>query len=517
MNRTPRSLPTLIGFFVLGLPLVARAQDASAVAPSTVGTASATRTRSLSETEAVALALAQNPSFKSSKLQYDRAVARVRVEEGAFPWELQADGGLTHNESPTVNADRDVSTSRTDTMEAGLQLDKSFATGTALSLRVQGDRYQSHRPMSTIGGGEAGYADSSGYDMAARASVMQPLLRGRGREVGLASLRNARIQRTQAAKARDAAASSLVQNVLTAYWEAWYAKRSLELEREALDLAETQRRAAEARRDAGALAPVDVLSFETREAELLESVVAAEATLRQRYLSLWQLVGGATAPTTLTGDPPEHVAVASQDTIVAALETSSPELVELAERVRLAEAQAAIAGEQYRAQLNVESYAEARGVSEDSLPPAIGQVARMAALSAHLGLVYRTPLSGRRKANAQAEADLGVSIARSDLEAARQRLLTSTLTVVSNTRAAEARYEAAKKTAGVSRRLFDAEQQRFAAGTSTPLQVQEAEDSLRQAQQRVVRAQVDLAVAGIELQHATGELLERYVTANDHG
>jgi len=347
--------------------------------------------------------------------------------------------------------------------------------------------------------------------MAARATVPQPLLQGRGREIGLAPLRTARIARTQAERARDLAASELARGVLTAYWEAWYASRTVDLEREALKLAEVQRRAAEARRDAGALAPVEVLTFANREAELQEALVSALGSVRQRRLALDQLVGGRVAAAHLVGDPPEEVRLPSEAALVEALEKSSPELAELAERVRLAEAQAKTATEPYRARLDLESYAEARGLGDGELPPAVGQVARLAALSAHLGLVYRTPLDGRQRSAARAEADLAVSVARSNLEAARQRILASALTLTSQARTSRAQYEAAKKTVEISEQLFRAEQQRFEAGTSTPLEVQVAEDSLRQARQRVERARVDLALSAIELEHATGALLERYL------
>ncbi len=494
----------------LTLCLSALAPAAAAQAESATTTTEAAPT-ALSADEAVVLALKQSPSFRTSELSYQQADARVRGEEGTFPWTFQADAGVTHTESPSFNQTGDLVTTNTDTIGGGAQLDKDFATGTSLSLRLEGDRYDTNRPLTSLYGA-APRLDQVGYDMAARATVTQPLLQGRGREIGLAPLRTARIARTQAERARDLAASGLARDVLSAYWEAWYAGRTVALEREALKLAEDQRRAAEARRDAGALAPVDVLTFSNREAELRESLVTALGTVRQRRLALDQLVGGRVATADLVGEPPAAIRLPSETALVAALETSSPELAELAERVRLAESQAKTATEPYRARLDLESYAEARGLGDDELPPAVGQVARLAALSAHLGLVYRTPLDGRQRSSARAEADLAVSVARSNLEAARQRVLASALTLTSQARTSQARFEAARRTAEISEQLFQAEQQRFAAGTSTPLQVQVAEDSLRQARQRVERARVDLALAAIDLEHATGALLDRYVT-----
>jgi len=503
MNDPARLFPLTLCLSLLLPGATARAEPGA-------GAAEAAPTELTAE-QAVWLALQQSPSFRSSALAYEQADARVRGEQGAFPWNFQADAGITHSESPTLGQTGDIVTSSTDTLGGGAQLDKEFPTGTSLSLRVEGDRYDTDRPLTAQSGAIPSYGDQVGYDMAARATVTQPLLQGRGREIGLAPLRTARIARTQAERARDLAASELARDVLTAYWEAWYASRTVDLEREALKLAAEQRRAAEARRDAGALAPVEVLVLANHEAELQESLVSALGTVRQRRLVLDQLVGGRVAAANLVGDPPAEFRLPSEAALVESLETSSPELAELAERVRLAEEQAKTATEPYRARLDLESYAEARGLGDGALPPAVGQVARLAALSAPLGLVYRTPLDARQRSAARAEAALAVSMARSNLEAARQRVLASALTLTSQARTARAQYEAAKKTAEISEQLFRAEQQRFEAGTSTPLQVKEAEDSLRQSRQRVERARVDLALSAIQLQHATGELLERYL------
>ena len=65
-------------------------------------------------------------------------------------------------------------------------------------------------------------------------------------------------------------------------------------------------------------------------------------------------------------------------------------------------------------------------------------------------------------------------------------------------------------TASLYTAALDAEQARFAAGASTPIQVQEAEDALRQARYRVERARVDLIQAEIELKYYTGQLQREY-------
>jgi outer membrane protein TolC len=240
--------------------------------------------------------------------------------------------------------------------------------------------------------------------------------------------------------------------------------------------------------------------------------VSAEATEQQRRIYLQRLLGGASFAE-LTTSPPSLPTLPEEETVVRQLEARSPEIAQLEQRVRLAESNAEVAGEGNRARLDLESYVEARGLGNRRLPPAAAQVAGLDAVSAHVGLVYRTPLDRRRYDAARAEALLEVSIAKSNLESTRQQLRADAITLVSNARASRAGLDAARKTTEIAQRQFDAEQARFAAGASTPIQIQEAEDALRQARHRLERARIDLIQAEIELKHYTGDLQQEYAAA----
>jgi outer membrane protein TolC len=131
-------------------------------------------------------------------------------------------------------------------------------------------------------------------------------------------------------------------------------------------------------------------------------------------------------------------------------------------------------------------------------------------MSVHVGVVYETPLDAQRYDAERAQARLDIQIAENDLETARQQLETQFSSLWTQADAATRRVEAAQKTVGISERQFQLERQRFELGSSTPIQVQEAEDSLRQARLRVARAQVDRVQALIAIEDATGALLRRY-------
>ena len=187
----------------------------------------------------------------------------------------------------------------------------------------------------------------------------------------------------------------------------------------------------------------------------------------------------------------------------------SPSIGELEQTVRLAAEQRRTAGEQYRPTLDVQGWVEANGL--DTRPaPAVGQVGRLGAVSVFGGVTYQTTLDTQRLRAARAQADYQIRIARGNLDSAVQQLQSSVSQMLLAAEQANVSYEAANKTLEVATQQAQNERQRFALGASTPLDVQVADDAVRQAQLRVLRARVDRVKAWLNLSHQTGELLARY-------
>lgn len=469
--------------------------------------------RQLTPDKAVALAVRHNPGLESAKLAEKQARQGVRAEEGRYPYTLGADASYTRSVIPSLAPGGGVTKNVRETYLVGTELRRVFPTGTSATVRVEGDRSQTSRGSAVLGSDAAGAA----YGASARLSVTHPLLRGSGTQVGEAELRAARINHVFAGKTKDRVASELVRDVLSAYWELWYARRAVEIDRGARALAEAQRKEANQRVKRGALSPVEALPFETRVATLDEQVVASTVAVRQRELELEQLVGDPVGSVVPSAEPPGLDRLPVVSAVSKTLETRSPELIELRERVRLAKTRAKVAGDAFRPRLDVSGWVEAAGLSQSRILPAYGQVAGFEAVSVNIGLVYEMPLTGERREATKAQSELAVKVAAADLRAARQRIRVSALVLVNNLKAARASLAAAKKTVSIAQRQFQGEQKRFARGDSTAIEVQSAEDQLRQARLRVASARVTQARAKLQLEHSTGELLRRYARLVQQG
>lgn len=522
----------------LGVPLFAFAQDPSrasssapgspasgvqtapppavSATPTTVGSSAhrpAGAERTLSEQSAVERAVTRNPSLHVALLQASQAAYEVRAEEGLYSMIASAEAGLTHSRRPFLN-DPDVDKAlirSSDTIDLGVGLTKPFSFGTVLGATVRGHRAVDIGPQ--IFGQEQQRLGPT-YSIAGQLTLFQPLLRGLGQDVGLASLREARLRKTASVLALDEAASTLLRDVIQAYWELWYADQVIRISEASRDFALEQVRQAEEQARGGALAEIDVLTYRTRRAELDESVVLAVTDRRQRSLALGLLLGESAtmAPDFSTSDPLPQVASGQVDPALAIAEAvrASPELARLKTQVRIAQDRLKSVGDPLRPRLDLDAYVQVQGLGNKRVPPALEQAGEFEAVSAHVGLTFEAPIDATRRRSQIASAQLARHIAEKQLDAETQQLRSLVHAAIAARSSAEQRVEFARETVKVAKAQAEAERRRLAAGISVALQVQEAENSLLGSSVRLERARVDWVLAEVSLSHLRGRLLERY-------
>lgn len=493
MNR----ISIAVGACVLAFSATAGAQSADP------------RTRPVGLREVVRAALANNPDMAGARTDVDVARQSVLAEEGRYPYTFEADGSVSRTNTPRLGQNDTVTSNTTRSVIIGSTLSRTFPFGTVAELRVQGERYDTS--SSGISTGTTGFP-GAGYVATARASLTQPLLRGAGREVGEVQLRAARVSRAASEATRQRVESELIRDVASAYWELWYSRRALEIDRASLGLARAQEAQAKQRLDQGAISTADLASYQTATAQLEETVVSAEANLRQSSLSLSQLIGGVGAePDTLVASsaPPEPGPPPGPASVETAIRKDSVELADLEQSIRLAETQAETAGDEMRPRLDLSGYLESNGVSSE-FPHSWQRASSLGWWSAQVGLTFELPLEDKRKTAEREKARLAVLKARTNLRSARDRIASTAALAVTNARAARTRLDTAKRTLEIAKKQLGFQQQRFELGQAIPIEVQQARDSVRQAELRVARAQVDVVEAGIAIDHLMGRLVPQY-------
>jgi outer membrane protein TolC len=466
--------------------------------------------------EVVRGVIQKNAALRSASMAILQASAAKEIQEGKFPYLFQADAGLTRSQTPSLREHHTVSVSERTALVVGSQISKSFPSGTTATLRAEGQRYESKNP---------GYGQSTtqppistgtgvGYQATVRATVSQPLLSGYGATVNEASLRAAQITEVRNRRTLERQTSELLRDALNAYWELWYDGRAIEIQTLALELAAEQQRSADQRVAQGALSAADALKFRTQLASLTETLLIAQATERTQGFELARLIGSVENGDEIraSATEPETVSFYPRADLFTLAISRSPAISELKESLRLAEDKRRVAGDEYRARLDLSAWAEATGLASDHVKPVVQRLGGLDAVSVYGGVTYQTTLDSKRLQGARSQADYEVRVAQANLENAITQLKAQAAQLLVKAEQAQASFEAASKTLEVATIQAQNERQRFSLGASTPLEVQVAEDALRQAQLRVVRARVDRVKSWLSLAHLTGDLLNRYVS-----
>ena len=510
----------LITAFVT-IPAAARAQPAPApspAAPAPPATASVPvvpaattpeREQRIDARTTVTLALRNNPDYRAAELNIKIANQDVLSAEGQYPYVFEADARFTRTVRTNLGANDSVRSNVSRTYDLGTGLRRQFPFGTVARVRLDGQRFEND---VTTNANFPDEASGIGYSVTGRAEVTQPLLRGFGTTVGEAQLRTNRATKNLREKTYRKLTSQLVRDALSSYWELWFATESVQIEQAALELAKRQEQEADARVKGGALSLAELLTFQTRVAQLEETVVAADLTKRQRSLDLGRLIGSSdeSTPQFVAANPPPNVgATATRADVEAALRSNSIELAEAEAQVRVARTQVDAAGDNSRPRLDLGGFVQTTGVSE-RVPRAFERAGRMGWITTGVTATFEMPLDNTQLNAARTKALLQVRQAETNLKATRDQILADATLAVTNETAAHQRFALAERTLAVAQRAWEAEKARFELGQSIPITVQQAEDELRRARLRVARARVDLAQAQVAVLHLAGKLVEQY-------
>lgn len=494
-----RWLVQLVAGAGLALPAVASAQ---------------TPARALSEQDVVASAVAKNPTLHVALLRASQSRYKVTAEQALYTPIFDANAAYLHSRAPQLTGDGGTRVSTVDSYELGTGITKPFAFGTVVSASLTGQRASR---FTTLDSALAGNVSGPSYALIGQLALTQPLLRGRGEEVGLASLRQAKLALGASELAAQETASSLLSSVVSAYWELWYAGEVVRIFEQSRDLARVQEEQAKQQVQSGALAPASALPYATQVAELEEAVLASRTELRQRELALAQLLGEPRAvgmgmvasdvPQPETADDPVEARAVSE-----ALEKSYARK-QLQAQLAIAKDQLKISGDPLRPRLDLDAYVQAQGLGDRSVPDAMEQFGKLQAVSAHVGLTFETPFSDTRR-NAQVQsAQLAAHMTERQLDENELAIRSTVASALTRRRSAREKLTLSSQTERVAQAQAEAERARFLAGGSIALLVQQAEDSLRQAQLRAQRARIDLVLADLALAEVRGQLLGRYASA----
>jgi outer membrane protein len=362
------------------------------------------------------------------------------------------------------------------------------------------------------------------YSGEARITARQPLLRGAGADVILAEVEQTAATEEAARQDRVRVTSQLVQDLLVAYWELWYADRALAVQRESLGVTERQREETRLRAETlGTAARTDVLVFATEAGSIRESLATADAARRSRAIELGRFLAvgpDASLAFVPEAEMPDVPAAPTTDRLLAVARASSPELAAISAELDATRVQVRAARDASRARLDLFGTAGLVGLWNDDWTPSASVLTDplpglalpggRPAVYVTLGLELELPMgpSRGRAEYAQSRAQLGAAEAR--YEASLLAIDARIASLREELDAARQRASLARETAELASELAEAERHRLRLGTTTSFDVLRAQQQERETELRGLRALVDAVTTSLRLDHAAGRLLERF-------
>ncbi|MHB8836550.1 MAG: TolC family protein [Candidatus Methylomirabilia bacterium] len=447
---------------------------------------------SLSIAEAVVGSLANNRSLEVQRIAPE--IARTGELSAEAPFDTTIDGKLSGSSTRSPQG-VDAALATSDAQRLTLGASRLFAPGTTLGVELDTSR--------------SGSADSASTRVGV--SLTQALLQGRGSDVNLAAVRQARLDTAFSLSELQGFTESLVAQVELASWDYLLAIRRIAIVESSLGIAETQFAEVRERIAVGRMAQIEQVAAEAEVALRREALINAKSARAASRLNLLRLINS-----------PGTAALVRELTItdVPALPADDPAPVEdhvaLALRRRPELAQARLQLERGDLELvqtrngllprldlfvslGATGYAASFGDSLD-----VGDGHDITA-----GLTLRLPLGN----SAARAADRRAVLSRRRTEISLENLAQLVEVDVRGAWIEAGRLREQVAATAATLRLQDeklrAETEKFRVGKSTAFLVAQAQRDLLQAENDEVSAIVGLLKARVDCYRLEGTLLER--------
>lgn len=453
---------------------------------------------------AVARATQTHPGLAQARLVVRRAEETVKAEEGLLVPQLRVETSWLSNSEPTEGL-----------FEAGLRESDLFQTnasvswrlpwGSDLSIATDAARFKAVQPIE-FAGMRQNQTIGPNWQEHLNLTLRQPLLRGFGEDVNLASENIAR-ERLDLARAQLAqTASGAVLEVLAAFYELDYAQRDVAIKERQLAIAKEQREATVALVDAGTLATVEIDVIDQRIVVLEEALLLARHDLDSKSRDLGRLLDQVVDGTNANFVRRE---LAPLPELLETAYAGSPELVSIREQI---DAQRLVLGTRddgILPQLDLTA-SVGQNALDKTFGGAAGQIVGLDATRWFFGAVFTMPLDNTRARKLAASDRVELERLQVELDATRERLRIDIETARRLVEVNDRRLLLTERSVELAGRTLDAERAKFRAGRSTNQQVLARQEELERAEVRHARTLVDRELSVLRLQHLTGTLLQRW-------
>jgi outer membrane protein TolC len=471
----------------------------------------------LSVDDAVARAMERNLTIASERLTpqtWDLSIAATRAN-----YRPNLTSSFSNNSNVRLTTDVFSGGSRvtTDT--------QAWSGGIAQNLWRGGGNYSVSWTNSRAASDSTSSTRNPSYDAGLAAIVTQPLLRNFKLDNTRATLLTNRINQSLSEINLSATVASTVAAVRNAYWELVYAVQAVDAAQRSLDLSSKLVQDNQSRVEIGTMAPIDVVQAQAEQATRRQTLVNAQATLRNNELALKRLIVSGTedelwrATVRPTELPAMSAAAVDLEGAVANALANRTDISATRKNLELSDVQMRSLVNQTLPDLNLIGTYNLQGLGgtlidrdrltgdvRDTIPggyfDAIRAISGFDAPTWNLRLNFAYPLgTSAPKANLARQRILREQTA-ANLKATELQIAVDVTTAALAIRNAQESIQASQASRELSEKRLEAVQSKMDVGMATNYEVVQAQRDLADARDSELRAQLNYQRALVDFQRA---------------
>jgi len=505
-------------------------------------------TLQLSLDQALRLALEQNLDIRV--VDYDRDLARENIvtQRGAFDAVLQvgipgatavvgsvgggfgqaapAVGGIgfSSSKTPSTSSLAGADVSESDGYNTQVQVGQRFDFGLSYQFGYNVGRTVSNSLFTNL---NPAWNNTLGF------SIVQPLLKGRGKESSGAQLLLARANASVSEEAFRAQVNTILFNVVEAYWELVFSERNLAVAEQSLQLAGEQLGRTRAQVEVGMIAPVEETQAEVAVAQRRNELIVARNGLEnatdnlRALLRAESLPGGWDTVIDATETPEIAIEQAALDEAIRTALANRPEIATARAQIAARHVEVVAANNALLPALDLVGGLSFNGIGGNEIltegfPPtiigeveggygdALGQLFDFDFGTWRLGVNFSMPIGNNAAKGAYAQTTLNEDKAKTELERTEQQTILEVRQAVRAVSDAGELVTSTRATRELAELQLEIEQDRFDVGMSTNFEVLTFQDDLARSQVQELRAVIDYRRARAALARVTGAIASRY-------
>lgn len=500
------SLLVALGGGIAHADLTARALDAadggSSAQTPLISWAGAVKQTTLPDLLQVAVRMA--PALQTAKLDIEIAQAQIQQTWARHDWfvEVHANGSW----SESVPLAGGVAIGSQKTFSATADLTHTIFTGGTFGIHAGTSYLNIDSPDQPLLN-QTFWSDDIGV------SFVQPLLRGRGRDIFDANEKRAHLSRDAAVLARRQAALDTVQQIVAGYWDLVLAQRQVAITEQSLTLARERLRITEIGAKGGKIAQAEIPAVQQIIATREEDVLGGEMLVVDRSIALRRATGMAIGPGELAlrvdSDLEANDRGWTLDALLGRAYTASPELAILEKQEAGATIEIEVSDNGLLPQLDLALSLGPSG-SDGNPSTALKKTVEFDEIAATGSLTFREGLARDDVKGRSRELRANREKIRVDAADVRAQIAQAMSQAVAQIELAKRRVVLSQRAIDLANENIRIETDRFNLGKSTNFDVLNRLEEQRQAELRKAQALIDWHKAETVVMALTGDLLPAF-------